>query len=198
MLPLYYPQQDQYLIELEETQLTLIAHRAPAAETDQAVLYRLEILVNGRSLSFGSERTASQSYPREQTFTLNMIHALSEALDDWGQMYPYTVWTLSHRDLNQASPILKRYGFIGDAYGEQWFTFYGMKGQQIVFEGVLNLVSHQLFYAPFLWRIAKYSDYYLGDLPSPEDSEYQRLLEPERSPYEDFTLEDWEDFDFEG
>lgn len=73
-----------------------------------------------------------------------------------------------------------------------------MKGQQALFDGVLNLVSHQLFYAPFLWRIAQYSDFYLGDLPSPEDEVYQRILEPERSPYDDFTLEDWEDFDFGG
>ena len=173
MLPIQYPTHDQYIIDTDRCRTVISCQRSPAGPFDDiAVLYVVDILVNGYPINLNPSQRPNPQINMGKQGVRSLIRNIFAAFDYWGRMYPYTFWAMYDRNLCPLYRTLRRQGVVGDLYGEQWFVFYGMRGQRVLFDGMLNLISGQLYYAPFLWRIAKYSRFYIGELPSPTDDFY--------------------------
>lgn len=133
-------------------------------------IYDLELTINNTDYLYLSEESIAQSEGRSwRSGIRSIISATIEVLDEWCARHPYTF--VSFFDcLSNLFHLYLKAGFICDGRGETFVAYIAEEGKRTAFKGMLNLLAEDDFWVNDLWRVAKDSSYYTGDIYTPVDA----------------------------
>ena len=125
-------------------------------------IYDLELVINNATDIGEAQETFNTSGLKR------IILATIEVLDDWCNRHPYTF--ISFFDcLSNLWRFYFKLGFVFDGRGETFIAFINEEGKRVAFRGMLNLLTEDDFWVNDIWRVAKDSDYYIGNIYTPVD-----------------------------
>jgi hypothetical protein len=133
-------------------------------------VYDLELTVNKTDYLYLSEESLAQLEDCSPLLGMrSIISATIKVLDDWCARHPYTF--VSFFDcLSNFYHLYLKAGFICDGRGETFVAYLNEQGKRTTFKGMLNLLADDDFWVNDLWRVAKDSDYYTGEIYTPVDA----------------------------
>lgn len=132
-------------------------------------IYDLELIVDEATSFELYEQAVGEA---QGTFHVSglrkLIFATSKVLDNWCRRHPYTF--VSFFDcLSGLFRIYFKLGFVCDGRVNTFVAYVNNEGKRTAFRGMLNLLAEDDFWVNDLWRVAKDSDYYVGQQFTPVD-----------------------------
>jgi hypothetical protein len=154
---------------VDDLELTLnICHQKTAASGYP--VFSLDIYLNGqRDYQFINNN------PISTRLQLKLLGAGLNLLDSWCQANPNT-YLSTFGDVGYFYRWLIPWGAACDGRTDTWFTFINSQGERRLYPGVLNAIEDCLD-VDDLWRVAKDTNYYLGNLITPIDLINQGLAQ---------------------
>lgn len=174
-LPRSLPPVEEVITIKVDSHICLLEFRRYGDADDPFPLYDIDFTFDGGSIDLTHPRWLSNTPDVAAQLTklgagtlLRLVREVLKALDAWGKRHPQTFITTSEYGLACLVRTLWRQGIICSGRFEQWLAFYDELGHRVLFVGMLNLIEDK-FAVNDLWRVAKDTQYYLGDYYSPVD-----------------------------
>jgi len=154
---------------VDALELTLnLSHQKTAASGYP--VFSLDIYLNGqRDYQFINENSISTR------LQLKLLATGLNLLDSWCKAHPNT-YLSTFGDVGYFYRWLIPWGAACDGRTDTWFTFINSQGERRLYPGVLNPIEDCLD-VDDLWRVAKDTNYYLGNLITPIDLIHQGLAQ---------------------